>query len=59
MKRLALRKDGQITYCPSADDKTGKERCDNVDHKKDGESYDSFIVRIEESKAEELIRNMK
>lgn len=59
MKRLALTKDGQMAYCRSADNKIRKVRCNNVDHQKDVESSDSFILIIEESKAEELIRNMK
>lgn len=59
MKRLALTKDGQIAYCQSADDKIRKVQCNNVYHQKDVESSESFILIIEESKAEELIRNMK
>ncbi|MGM0197286.1 BRCT domain-containing protein [Enterococcus sp. AZ180] len=53
MKRLALTKDGKMTYCQSSDENVGKGRCNHVDHQKDGESSDSFIARIEESKVEE------
>ncbi|MBR2557356.1 MAG: hypothetical protein IKE95_03150 [Methanobrevibacter sp.] len=48
-----------MAYCRSSDDKIRKVRCNNVDHQKDVESSESFILIIEESKAEELIRNLK
>lgn len=45
-KRLALSKDGQITYCTADDDNIGKGRCNHVYHQKSNESAGEFLDRM-------------
>jgi hypothetical protein len=45
-KRLALTKDGQLTYCSSDDEHIGKGSCKHVAHQKLGESQQQFMNRI-------------
>ena len=45
--RLALTKDGKLTYCKAKPDNFGKGKCNHVEHMKDEESEDAFISRIE------------
>ena len=45
--RLALTKDGKLTYCKAKPDNFGKGKCNHVEHMKDEESEDVFISRIE------------
>ena len=47
MKRLALTKDGQMTYCSSADENVGKGRCNHVDHQHADESPVEFTLRMQ------------
>lgn len=48
MKRLALTKDGKLTYCTASDENIGKGRCNHVAHQKAGEINDNFLKRISE-----------
>ncbi len=45
-KRLALTKDGRMTYCTCNMDERGKGRCNHIAHQKDEESIDDFINRV-------------
>lgn len=66
MKRLALNKNGEITYCTAPLDKVGVGRCNHIDHQKDGESVEDFVARVSNNvviesdslpKEEEIIEN--
>lgn len=45
-KRLALTKDGRLTYCTASEENIGKGRCNHISHQKPGESQDDFLNRI-------------
>ena len=45
-KRLALTKDGQLTYCTATEENIGKGRCNHIMHQKIGESNEQFLKRI-------------
>jgi hypothetical protein len=49
-KRLALTKDGQLTYCTADDEHVGKGSCNYIEHQMNGESNDDFMKRVNESK---------
>ena len=36
-KRLAITKDGRLTYCTASEENIGKSRCDHIAHQKFGE----------------------
>ena len=57
-KRLALTKDGKMTYCTASEENIGKGRCNNIAHQKNNESVENFCKRIENSKTNE-IKNLK
>lgn len=44
-KRLALTKDGRMTYCTAEKDYIGKGRCNHVAHQIDGETNKQFLER--------------
>lgn len=44
-KRLAVTKDGQLTYCTATEENIGKGRCNHICHQKVGESEASFMAR--------------
>jgi hypothetical protein len=46
MRRLALNKNGELTWCIASPDNFGKGRCNHVDHQMDGESRTEFVNRI-------------
>ena len=59
-KRLALTKDGKLTYCTSSEENIGKGRCNHVDHQKNDESQEDFCKRITDMKNDEKkIHNLK
>lgn len=47
-KRLALTKDGQLTYCTSSEENIGKGRCNHIVHQNIGESNEDFLNRTSE-----------
>ena len=47
MKRLALTKEGTLTYCVAKDENIGKGRCNHIAHKRDEESVEEFVIRAE------------
>lgn len=44
-KRLAVTKDGRLTYCTATEENIGKGRCNHVTHQKQGESQEDFLNR--------------
>ena len=44
---LALTKDGQLTICVASPEERGKRRCNHIDHKKNNETEEDFIKRVE------------
>lgn len=54
-KRLALNKDGNLTYCTATEENIGKGRCNHLIHQNIGESNESFLNRINEK--ESLYKN--
>lgn len=47
MRRLALTKDGRLTYCACLPGEEGKGRCNHVKHQMPGQSTDDFMSSIE------------
>lgn len=47
-KRLAVTKDGRLTYCTATEENIGKGRCNHIAHQKPGESEASFMNRANE-----------
>ena len=45
MRRLALTKDGKLTYCTASEENIGKGRCNHIDHQKNKESIKDFTIR--------------
>ena len=60
-KRLALTKDGKMTYCTASEENIGKGRCNHIAHQKNNESAEDFCKRVENSKISEIdkIKNLK
>ena len=46
-KRLALNKDGKLTYCTATEENLGKGRCNHLLHQSSKESMESFLERID------------
>lgn len=44
-KKLALTKDGKLTYCTSSEENIGKGRCNHIAHQKENESNNDFLER--------------
>lgn len=54
VKRLAITKDGQLTYCTADDEHIGRGRCNHLAHQLKNETCEDFIRRMEsEYKARE------
>lgn len=51
LKRLALTKDGKLTYCTSDTENIGKGRCNHVAHQLPTESKEDFINRLSQKEA--------
>ena len=45
-KRLAMTKDGQLTYCTASEENIGKGRCNHIAHQKNGEDPVTFMNRV-------------
>lgn len=59
-RRLALTKDGRMTWCTAPEDKIGIGRCNHISHQYNGESPESFGIRAESYlNALEDIENLK
>lgn len=50
MRRLALTKHGDITYCESTEENLGKGRCNHVSHQKESESQEEFLENVKDFK---------
>ena len=46
-KRLAMTKDGVLTYCTATDENIGKGRCNHVSHQKNGQSIEDYIKSVQ------------
>lgn len=46
-KRLALTKDGKLTYCSAKEENVGKYRCNHQTHQNQNESSENFMERIQ------------
>ena len=46
-KRLAMTKDGVLTYCSASDENIGKGRCNHVSHQKNGQSIEDYIKSVQ------------
>lgn len=46
-KRLALTKDGKLTYCSAKEENVGKYRCNHQTHQNQNESSEKFMKRIQ------------
>lgn len=53
LKVLALRQDGELTYCTARPEDRGKGRCNHIAHKSDDESESDFLIRITSMMAED------
>ena len=49
-KRLALTKDGRMTYCTASEENVGKGRCNHIAHQRLDESTKEFCERIKDMK---------
>lgn len=58
-KRLALTKDGKLTYCSASEENIGKGRCNHIAHQKAGESMQSFMNRANEELYKENVKKHK
>ncbi len=56
-KRLALTKEGKLTYCTASEENIGKGRCNHIAHQKNNETAEEFTKRINQ-KPKELKRKM-
>ena len=45
-KRLALTKDGRMTYCTATEENIGKGRCNHISHQENNESIKEFVERV-------------
>lgn len=45
-KRLALTKEGTLTFCSASEENIGKGRCNHIEHQKQNEKIQDFINRI-------------
>lgn len=45
MRKLALTRDGRITYCTATEDNMGKGRCNHISHQGKQESAEEFVDR--------------
>lgn len=46
-KRLALTKDGKMTWCTADEEHIGKGRCNHIAHQKNNETNQEFVARAE------------
>lgn len=51
MKRLALTKDGNLTYCTESEENIEKRRCNHMEHQLYNENVKDFLLRIGKSKS--------
>lgn len=58
-KRLALTKDGKLTYCNASEENIGKGRCNHIAHQRAGESMQSFMNRANEELCKENVKKHK
>ena len=49
-KRLALTKEGQLTYCSATEENIEKRRCNHIIHQNNNESINDFLKRANLSK---------
>ena len=56
-KRLALTKDGKLTYCTSSEENIGKGRCNHIFHQNNNESTEDFCKRVKDIKLNDKDNN--